>query len=97
RVVLNNQKQQYKIGELASASAKASAIQGIWIPQQAVYQSGEKNLVFIKTANSLKPIEVQISAKADHHFLVKKGLAKGDEIAINASYLTDSESFIHSK
>ncbi|WP_161603016.1 HlyD family efflux transporter periplasmic adaptor subunit [Pedobacter arcticus] len=97
RVVLNNQKHHYKIGELAKATSTASPIRGLWIPQQAVYQSGEKSLVYIKIENSLKPMEVQVSAKAGDNILVKKGLASGDEIAANASYLIDSESFINSK
>jgi Cu(I)/Ag(I) efflux system membrane fusion protein len=96
-VVLNNHNHQYKIGELVTGTAKHSAMKGIWIPQQSVYQSGEKNLVFIKTANGLKAKEVLISAKAHNQLLVKKGLSSGDEIAKNASYLTDSESFINSK
>ncbi len=97
RVVINNQKQQHKIGELVTATAESSAIQGIWIPQQAVYQSGEKNLVFIKKNNTLQPTTVEVSAKAGSDVLVAKGLSKGDEIAKNASYLTDSESFIDIK
>lgn len=97
RVVLNNQNHPYKIGELAKASATTSAISGFWIPREAVYQAGEKNMVFTKTENGLEPIEVQLSAKAKNTVLVKKGLSGGDEIAVNASYLTDSESFITSK
>ena len=97
RVVLSNQNHQYKTGELAKATAKASPISGVWIPEQAVYHSGEKNLVYIKTKNDMKPVEVQISAKANKMVLVKKGLASDDEIATNASYLNDSESFISKK
>lgn len=97
RLVLNNQKDQYKIGELATTTAKSAPIEGIWIPTQAVYQSGEKNLVFIKTESDLNPLEVKISAKAKNKFLITKGLHLGDEIAVNASYLTDSESFIRTK
>lgn len=97
RVVLNNQNHQYKIGELAKATIKHLPITGLWIPQQAVYQSGEKNLVYLKTPDGLEVKEVEISAKTSDQILVKKGLKEGDEIAVNASYLTDSESFINSK
>ncbi|HEX7365935.1 MAG TPA: HlyD family efflux transporter periplasmic adaptor subunit [Pelobium sp.] len=97
RVLLNNQKHQYKIGELARATAKASPISGIWIPEQAVYQSGEKNIVYVKIKNEIQPKEVEIAAKANKQILIKKGLKSGDEIAVNASYLKDSESFISKK
>ncbi len=97
RTVLNNQNHQFKIGELATATAKGTPVNGIWIPVKSVYQSGEKNLVFIKKEGDLKPIEVQVSAKTENNFLIIKGLSSGDEIATNASYLTDSESFIYSK
>jgi Cu(I)/Ag(I) efflux system membrane fusion protein len=55
---------------------------------------GEKNIVFLKNGNILKPKEVSISGKASNKFLINAGLQEGDEIAENASYLIDTESFI---
>ncbi len=93
RVVLANKNHLYKIGQLATATISQNSIIGIWVPQEAVYQLGEKNIVFIKQNQALKAIEINVEAKANNQFLIK-GLKEGDEIAKNASYMIDSESFI---
>ncbi|MFC5284621.1 HlyD family efflux transporter periplasmic adaptor subunit [Pedobacter alpinus] len=93
RVVLNNRNNQFKIGQLANATVSQNSITGIWIPEAAVYQLGEKSIVFIKKDQVLKAITINVTAKANKQVLVKD-LKPGDEIANNASYMIDSESFI---
>ncbi len=94
RTYLNNSGDNYKIGELLKAKIIKPEISGLWVPTKAVYQLGEKNIVFIKNGQVLIPKEVRISEKANQQFLIKTGLKEGEEIAINASYLIDTESFI---
>ncbi|TKB97915.1 HlyD family efflux transporter periplasmic adaptor subunit [Pedobacter cryophilus] len=94
RVYLKNMANEFRIGELLKATIVKPQVFGRWIPAKSVYQLGEKNIVFIKNGNTLKPLEVSISEKAGTHFLIKTGLKEGDEIAVNASYLIDTESFI---
>lgn len=93
RVYLNNN-QQYKIGEILTAEVALANATGLWIPSKSVYQLGQKNIVFIKKGNIIKPQEVVIFAKGKQQFLIKSGLKAGDEIAENASFLVDTESFI---
>ncbi|MDA9554926.1 efflux RND transporter periplasmic adaptor subunit [Pelobium sp.] len=94
RVYLNNTKQQFKIGELLKGELITKEISGLWIPAKAVYQLGQKSVVFVKQANVIKPKEVIIAQKGNQQFLIKSGLTAGDEIAENASFLIDTESFI---
>jgi Cu(I)/Ag(I) efflux system membrane fusion protein len=93
RIYLNN-KPNFKIGELLKAEVTFDNVSGLWIPAKAVYQLGQKNIVFIKQGNILKPKEIVIATKGKQQFLIKSGLKLGDEIAENASFLVDTESFI---
>ena len=94
RVYLKNTDNEFRIGELLKATIIKPNVSGLWIPAESVYQLGEKNIVFINNGNTLKPLEVSISEKAGNKFLIKTGLKEGDVIAVNASYLIDTESFI---
>lgn len=94
RVYLANLKQNLKIGGLLQGKIITAPQTGLWIPTEAVYQLGNKNIAFVKTNNVLKAREVSISKISNSNALIVKGLAKDDQIASNASYLIDTESFI---
>ena len=94
RVYLRNTRENFNIGELLNAVIIKPENSGFWVPKGAIYQLGEKNIVFLKKVNILKPKEVGISGKTKNNFLINAGLQEGDEIAENASYLIDTESFI---
>ncbi|MBC7417945.1 MAG: efflux RND transporter periplasmic adaptor subunit [Pedobacter sp.] len=94
RVYLANLKQNLKIGGLLQGKIITAPKTGLWIPTEAVYQLGNKNIAFVKTNNILKAREVSISKISNSSALIVKGLAKDDQIASNASYLIDTESFI---
>ncbi|OAQ42291.1 hypothetical protein A5893_04040 [Pedobacter psychrophilus] len=94
RVYLNNANQAFKIGEILTGKISFASQKGLWIPNSAVYRLGNRNIVFIKQKNVLKAKEVEFSANSDSNYLISKGLKLNDEIAENASYLIDTESFI---
>jgi Cu(I)/Ag(I) efflux system membrane fusion protein len=94
RVYLNNANQAFKIGGILTGKIDIPAKKGLWIPSSAVYKLGNRSVVFIKQKNVLKAKEVEISANNGSKSLVAKGLKVDDEIADNASYLIDTESFI---
>ena len=80
---------------MLSAKIVQKPTKGIWIPKAAVYQLGEKNIVFIKKDNILKPNIVSIAQSSAKAFLINEGLQIADEIASNAAFLIDTESFIN--
>jgi Cu(I)/Ag(I) efflux system membrane fusion protein len=82
------------IGHLTNAVIRLDSVEGLWIPKDAVLDLGLEKIVFIKDRNVLKPKKITAGVQADGWIEVKQGLASSDEIASNAQYLVDSESFI---
>jgi Cu(I)/Ag(I) efflux system membrane fusion protein len=92
--VLNNSQHQLHIGELLQAKVINPTTEDLWIPEDAVYRLGERKVVFIKKDNVLTAKEVQTGITSGKQIQIKNGLQKSDEIAANAAYLIDTESFI---
>lgn len=82
------------IGHLVRARLAGSTIEGLWIPKEAVVDLGNDAIVFIKEKKTLKPKKVITGARAGDVIEIKQGLSSSDDIAANAQFLIDSESFI---
>lgn len=80
-------------GQLVSAEIPVIYRGGWWLPKKAVWQSGNKSIVFKKQGTVYVPAAVQTIVEAEGMVLVKTSI--GDwMVAENAWYLVDSESFI---
>jgi len=63
------------------------------VPEEAVFMTGEKNIVFIAGENNVfEPREVTLGAKADGFYQVKSGLQEGEIVVTSGNFLIDSES-----
>jgi membrane fusion protein, copper/silver efflux system len=64
------------------------------IPQEAVLQSGERNIVFISLGNGkFQPRRVEIGVEGSHNeYQVLSGLKEGEEVVVSAQFMLDSES-----
>ncbi len=93
RVNLHNDKLNFPVG-LRLTGRVQSSVSGLWIPQQAVVDLGQKKIVFLKVENGFKTKEIRTGVKTSGYVQVLGGLAISESIAGNAQYLTDSESFI---
>jgi membrane fusion protein, copper/silver efflux system len=82
------------IGQLVKARIHLKPRQALWVPREAVIDLGTKKVVFVKERELLKPRKVTTGSDAGKLIEVRTGLASSDEIAANAQYLVDSESFI---
>jgi len=82
------------IGHLVKAIITGTSIEAMWVPKEAVLDLGVDHIVFIKNKNVLKPKKVVTGARTGKEIEIRQGLSSADEIAINAQYLVDSESFI---
>lgn len=82
------------IGHLVSARINLDSTEGLWVPKEAVLDLGVQKVVFLKDRGVLKPKQVTTGVSADGMIEIKSGLASSEEIAVNAQYLVDSESFI---
>lgn len=82
------------IGHLVNATVHLKATEALWVPKEAVLLLGVQKIVFIKDGGVLKPKEVTTGLSANGMIEIKEGLASADEIAADAQFLVDSESFI---
>jgi Cu(I)/Ag(I) efflux system membrane fusion protein len=63
------------------------------VPAEAVVMTGERNLVFVVTADgALQPREVTLGARAGERFQVLRGLTAGERVVASANFLVDAES-----
>jgi multidrug efflux pump subunit AcrA (membrane-fusion protein) len=85
------------IGHLVNAVVTLSPIEALWVPRQSVVDLGNEKIVFVKTRDVFVPRIVSTGVQHQTVIEIKTGLASSEEIAFNAQYLVDSESFIQVK
>ena len=91
RVYINNSK--LLPGQLLLANIPIVYNKGWWLPKKAVWQSGNKAIVFKKQNDVFVPVQVETGVEVEGMVLVTTSI--GDwKIAENAAFLVDSESFI---
>ncbi len=95
--VYTNKVKDLHIGHLVNASVTRSATQSLWVPREAVLDLGMDKIVFVKDKEMFIPKKVSVGISAGKLVEIKSGLASSEEIAANAQYLVDSESFIKVK
>ncbi|MFH1800741.1 MAG: efflux RND transporter periplasmic adaptor subunit [Candidatus Omnitrophota bacterium] len=67
------------------------------VPEEAVFMTGEKNIVFVvREKNIFDPHEVVLGAKADGFYEIKSGLLEGEQVVTSGNFLIDSESRLRS-
>ena len=91
RVYLSGQ--PFKAGALLKGRVTIPAPEGWWLPEAAVVQLGNRSVVFRKEGHVYRPVSFPAGLKANGRIQVPDSLA-GWEVARNAYYLVDSESFI---
>lgn len=94
RVHLDNTRYHLPIGTRLTGFIQTEKINGIFIRKQSTISLGEKQVVFVKSENGFFAKEIQTANEMKGYVQVLSGLNTADEIAENAQYLTDSESFI---
>lgn len=88
------QGQPFKAGELLKARISQQTGTGVWLPAAAVLQLGNRNVVFKKEGRVYRPVSIHTGMKAGGYIQVPDSTVDWD-VAANASYLVDSESFIN--
>jgi len=82
-----------QVGELITANIPVIYTGGWWLPRKAVWQLGNRSVVFKKEHNAYVPVEITTTAETKDMVQVSTDISDW-KIAANASYLVDSESFI---
>lgn len=87
-------KKSLKIGQLVMAHVELDDRESLWIPAEAVVDLGLDQVVFVKQRDTFKARKIVTGKKISGWVEVMRGITTADEIAGNAQYLVDSESFI---
>lgn len=90
---LPNQHKNWKVGQLITVEKEARA-EGHWLPRTAVLKLGEKYVVFVKKRDAFVPVYVTLISQTDKWVDIGTSIAADQELALNAWFLVDSESFI---
>ncbi|MGV3502746.1 MAG: efflux RND transporter periplasmic adaptor subunit [Adhaeribacter sp.] len=97
RVYLPGQAAGLRVGQLVSARVSTATEAALWVPQAAVLDIGTRSVVFQKTGSVFEPVAVQAGESHNGQTRILGGLPPETEIAANAQFLVDSESFIQVK
>jgi Cu(I)/Ag(I) efflux system membrane fusion protein len=97
RVYFDNGNLKIPIGSQVRATIFGNTKDAFWLPKDAVISLGLDNVVFIKTGNGFKAHKIITGITNNKYIQIVSGLAETDSLAVNAQYLTDSESFIKIK
>ncbi|MBN8651526.1 MAG: efflux RND transporter periplasmic adaptor subunit [Cytophagales bacterium] len=88
---------ELRIGQLVSATLQFQTSEALWLPKEAILDLGVEKIAFVKERGVFKPKKIITGIRFNGSIEVKQGLASSDEVASNAQYMVDSESFIKSK
>ncbi len=86
----------FKVGELLQAEVAVMGSEGWWLPVEAVLVTGSRSVVFRKSSSGFEPVHVTTGIRTREHVQVLDNISNW-ELASNAYYLVDSESFIPDK
>lgn len=97
RAYINNTNTKIPIGGQVQATIFTGAKNAAWLPASAVISLGINDVVFLKEGPLFRAKKVTTGIKQTDQIQILSGLSPSDSVAINAQYLTESESFIQVK
>lgn len=97
RFELENPDEKLKPDMYANVELRVDLGTRLAIPQEAVIESGQKQLVFIHHGGGrLEPRLIKTGVKTGEYYEVLEGLKEGEHIVTSANFLIDSESRLKS-
>lgn len=94
RVYFENHTMNMPVGSQVKAVIFGNRITADWLPKDAVISLGLDKIVFKKLNGVFKAIRVKTGLSYNNKIQIIDGLSPYDEVAANAQFLMDSESFI---
>lgn len=94
RVYFNNATLMLPIGSQVKASIATHIKNTQWLPAEAVVSLGLDKIVFLKDDGGFRAHKISTGITNENNIQVLSGLSPNDEVASNAQFLMDSESFI---
>lgn len=90
----NSKKHDLAIGTLLTAKITSTEVKGMWLPRNAVINLGQNQIVFLKTEDYFITKAIKTGIVNDSLVQILSGLKGSEQVAANAQFLVDSESFI---
>jgi Cu(I)/Ag(I) efflux system membrane fusion protein len=97
RVYFNNSSLAIPIGSQVKATVFGNTKDAQWLPKEAVLSLGLDRVVFMRSNGGFRAHKITTGITHENHIQVLSGLNETDQIAANAQFLMDSESFIKVK
>ncbi|MBC8053891.1 MAG: efflux RND transporter periplasmic adaptor subunit [Sphingobacteriaceae bacterium] len=94
RARISNGGLRWKIGQLITVKAESESAFGTWLPRTAVLQTGSKFIAFVKNGGAFVPAYVSVAVARGDWVNIGDSLNKKAEVAVNAWFMVDSESFV---
>jgi len=94
RASITNSNKAWRIGELIDVIVENTRQKGNWLPKTAVLSLGTRYVVFVKKEKSFVPVYVSVRNIASDAVDIGNSLNADTDVAENAWFLIDSESFI---
>jgi Cu(I)/Ag(I) efflux system membrane fusion protein len=97
RIDLDNADGALRPGMLANLIFEVALGEHLAVPADAVIYTGPRRLVFVdKGEGRLRPVEVQVGARAGDWIIVENGLSEGEVVVTSGVFLLAAESRIRS-
>ncbi|MBI5434125.1 MAG: efflux RND transporter periplasmic adaptor subunit [Planctomycetes bacterium] len=97
RIEVANSDGRLKPGMFATVFVSADLGEQLVIDDQAVLETGERQLVFVDLGDGhLEPREVELGAQVGERRIVLGGLTEGERVVVSGNFLVDSESRLKS-
>nr|WP_148289625.1 efflux RND transporter periplasmic adaptor subunit [Fibrella aestuarina] len=87
--------QGIRVGQLTRATVRRPAVDGLWVPATAILDLGNQQVAFVKEGGAFRPVTVSVAGRSRDQVAVRRGLQADQEVARNAQFLIDSESFVN--
>lgn len=62
------------------------------VPEEAVFRTGERDIIFVVKGEAFEPRQIVLGAKADQFYEIKSGVLEGEKVVTSGNFLIDSES-----
>lgn len=97
RAELQNTEGLLKPEMVVNAGLKIDLGENVVVPQEAVFSTGDRNIVFVEAGpGQFEPRSVTLGAAADGVYVVQAGLSEGESVVTSGNFLIDSESRLKS-
>jgi len=93
RFAFPNPRLALKPGMFVNVEIEALREPGIVVPESAVIDTGTRQVVFVETApGHFEPRDVRVGMRSDGKAVLRAGVHEGEQVAMAANFLLDSES-----